>query len=81
MALTRKHFIVLADELASDKLFYKSEIEFEEKYDRMVKYCKSINSNFNSDRFRLHMLSQYEIKKDELKARAGGTIWKNSSHI
>ena len=72
--LTRKHFIVLADELASDKLFYKSEIEFDEKYNRMTAYCKSINKKFNADRFKSYMLKQYEIKKSELNARIGGSI-------
>ena len=77
--LHRKHFVVLAEELAHDKLYYRSEILFNEKYDRMIVYCKKSNKNFNPDRFKLHMLKQYEALKLELKdvknwGHIGGTI-------
>ena len=72
--LTRKHFKVLAEELAEDKLYYKSKILFDEKYNRIVVYCKSINKNFSPDRFYSYMLKHYETKKAELNKRVGGSI-------
>ena len=70
---SRKHFIVLAEELGEDKLYYRSDILFEEKYDRMVKYCRSINPRFCPDKFRICMLKHYNKKLAALSSRIGGT--------
>jgi len=48
--LTKKHFEVLADELAEDKIFY-NRLSYREKLNRMVKYCQSINPRFRLKTF------------------------------
>ena len=48
---TKKHFEVLADELAHDKFYYDSLIAYHEKLDRMIKYCQSSNDKFDVKKF------------------------------
>jgi len=45
MSLSKKDFIILADEMANDKLFF-SEIKFHEKLDRISAYLLKQNPRF-----------------------------------
>ena len=54
--LTKKHFEVLADELAEDKIFY-NRLSYREKLNRMVKYCQSINPRFRLKSFLSRILN------------------------
>ena len=41
--LTKKHIEALAVELAKDKIFYNSEIMWQEKHARLKDYCRQAN--------------------------------------
>ena len=47
--LTKKHLIVLADELAEDKIFYNSMIAWHEKYKRLKHLTSVLNQLMNID--------------------------------
>ena len=49
--LTKKHIEALAVELAKDKIFYNSEIMWQEKHARLKDYCRQANDNFNENKF------------------------------
>ena len=58
--MTKKHFIVLADELAHDKFYYDSMIAYHEKYARLTEYCSKANASFNLDWFNKRLNTTYE---------------------
>ena len=58
--MTKKHFEVLADELAQDKFFYDSSIAYHEKLDRMIKYCQASNDAFKVDDFTARIDKNYK---------------------
>ena len=58
--MTKKHFIVLADELAHDKFYYDSMIAYHEKYARLTEYCAKANSGFNLDWFNKRLNTTYQ---------------------
>ena len=49
--LTKKHIEALAVELAKDKIFYNSEIMWQEKHARLKDYCRKANEGFNENKF------------------------------
>ena len=49
--LTKKHIEALAVELAKDKIFYNSEIMWQEKHARLKDYCRQANDGFNENKF------------------------------
>ena len=49
--MTRKHFVMLAEELAQDKIYYKSIISYNEKLNRLCSYCANANPKFDKTRF------------------------------
>jgi len=72
--MTKKHFVVLAEELAGDKLFYTSAIQYHEKLERMIKYCEASNDRFDLKTFTAHIDKTYKnlcndlnVKKVEVK--------------
>mgnify|MGYP003145560952 FL=1 len=72
--MTRRHFIVLADELGVDKFYYKSEIVYHEKLERMIKYCQQSNARFNLDTFKARIDKSFNEIKAEASRTVGGTI-------
>ena len=58
--MTKKHFIVLADELAHDKFYYDSMIAYHEKYARLTEYCAKANSSFNLNDFNKRLNTTYK---------------------
>jgi len=58
--MTKKHFIVLADELAHDKFYYDSMIAYHEKYARLTEYCAKANASFNLEWFNKRLNTTYE---------------------
>ena len=72
--LTRQHFTMLADELAQDKVYYKSPLSYHEKLNRMVAYCQASNVNFNLATFRARINKTYDRLVKSLEKSAGGTI-------
>ena len=60
--MTKRHFIVLADELGADKFYYNSKIAYHEKLERMLKYCQEANAMFD------------DKTKVEASRTVGGTI-------
>ena len=58
--MTKKHFIVLADELAHDKFYYDSMIAYHEKYARLTEYCAKANASFNLEWFNNRLNTTYE---------------------
>ena len=72
--MTRRHFIVLADELGVDKFYYKSEIAYHEKLERMIKYCQLSNSRFNLHTFKDRIDKTFNETKAEASRTVGGTI-------
>jgi len=72
--MTRRHFIMLADELAHDKVYYKSPLSYHEKLNRMVAYCQASNADFNLATFRARINKTYDRLVKSLEKSAGGTI-------
>ena len=72
--MTRRHFIMLADELAHDKVYYKSPLSYHEKLNRMVAYCQASNANFNLASFKTRINKSYDKLIKSLEKSAGGTI-------
>lgn len=68
--LTKKHLIVLADELAEDKIFYNSMIAWHEKYKRLTDYCNSANERFDIKIFNKRIKSTYEIRCNKLGVKS-----------
>ena len=64
--MTKKHFVVLAEELAGDKIYYNSAIKYHEKLERMIKYCEASNEDFNTKTFTAHINKTYEALKIKL---------------
>ena len=58
--MTKKHFIVLADELAHDKFYYDSMIAYHEKYARLTEYCAKANSGFNLEWFNKSLNTSFD---------------------
>ena len=67
--MTKKHFVVLAEELAGDKLFYTSAIKYHEKLERMIKYCEASNDMFNLKTFTAHIDKTYKNLCNDLKVK------------
>jgi hypothetical protein len=67
--LTKKHLIVLADELAEDKIFYNSMIAWHEKYKRLTDYCNSANDRFDIKTFNKRIKSTYEHRCNKLDVK------------
>ena len=67
--MTKKHFVVLAEELAGDKLFYTSAIKFHEKLERMIKYCEASNDRFDLKVFIAHIDKTYKNLCDDLNVK------------
>jgi len=65
--MTKKHFVVLAEELAGDKLFYTSAIKFHEKLERMIRYCEASNDRFDLKVFTAHIDKTYKNLCADLK--------------
>ena len=72
--LTRQHFTMLADELAHDKVYYKSPLSYHEKLNRMVAYCQASNASFNLASFKTRINKSYDKLVKSLEKSAGGTI-------
>ena len=64
--MTKKNFVVLAEELAEDKIYYNSPIKYHEKLERMIKYCEASNEGFNTKNFTAHINKTYEALKIKL---------------
>ena len=64
--MTKKHFVVLAEELAEDKIYYNSAIKYHEKLERMIKYCEASNEGFNLGVFTAHINKTYDALKIKL---------------
>ena len=74
MALSRKDFILLAEELAQSKLYYKSPISYNEQLERLTAYCIKSNPRFDKTRFIAFINKTYKNLVKELEKKAGGTI-------
>ena len=73
MLLSRQHFVLLADELAEDKLNYNP-LAYHEKLKRMLDFCKVVNLKFKPKTFLTRITRTYEKLKSE-PFKIGGTIW------
>ena len=65
MSLSKKDFIILADEMANDKFFF-SEIKFHEKLDRMSAYLLKQNPRFKIKIFMDRINKTYKDTKNKL---------------
>ena len=74
MALSRKDFILLAEELAQSKLYYKSPISYNEQVERLTAYCIKSNPRFDKTRFIAFIDKTYKNLVKELNKKIGGTI-------
>jgi len=74
MALSRKDFILLAEELAQSKLYYKSPISYNEQLERLTAYCIKSNPRFDKTRFIAFINKTYKNLVKELEKKIGGTI-------
>ena len=72
--MTRRHFIMLAEELAHDKVYYNSPISYHEKLDRMIAYCQASNKDFNLTSFKTRISETYTRLINELGKKIGGTL-------
>ena len=72
--MTKRHFIVLADELGADKFWYKSEIAYHEKLERLISYCQKSNNGFSLDTFKARINLAFNKTKAEASRTVGGTI-------
>ena len=75
MALSRKDFILLAEELAQSKLYYKSPISYNEQLERLTAYCIKSNPRFDKTRFIAFINKTYKNLVKELEKKIGGSIW------
>ena len=75
MALSRKDFILLAEELAQSKLYYKSPISYNEQLERLTAYCIKSNPRFDKTRFIAFIDKTYKNLVKELDKKIGGSIW------
>jgi len=66
MSLSKKDFIILADEMANDKLFF-NEIMFHEKLDRMSAYLLKQNPRFKIEIFMDRINKTYKNITDKLE--------------
>ena len=73
--MTRKHFIMLAEELAHDRVYYNSPISYHEKLDRMIAYCQASNPKFNLKSFKAKLDKTYISLITKLGKKVGGSIW------
>ena len=73
--MTRRHFIILADELGTDKFYYKSEIAYHEKLERLINYCQKSNARFNLDTFKARIDKSFNETKAQAFITIGGTKW------
>ena len=74
MALSRKDFILLAEELAQSKLYYKSPISYNEQLERLTAYCIKSNPRFDKTRFIAFINKTYKNIVKELEKKIGGSI-------
>ena len=74
MALSKKDFILLAEELAQSKLYYKSPISYNEQLERLTAYCIKSNPRFDKTRFIAFIDKTYKNLVKELNKKIGGTI-------
>ena len=74
MALSRKDFILLAEELAQSKLYYKSPISYNEQLERLTAYCIKSNPKFDKTRFIAFIDKTYKNLVKELDKKIGGSI-------
>jgi len=74
MALSRKDFILLAEELAQSKLYYKSPISYNEQLERLTAYCIKSNPRFDKTRFIAFINKTYKNLVKELEKKVGGTV-------
>ena len=72
--MTKRHFIVLADELGTDKFYYNSKIAYHEKLERLISYCQQSNARFNLDTFKARIDLAFNKTKAEASRTVGGTI-------
>ena len=72
--MTRRHFIVLADELGADKFYYSSKIAYHEKLERLISYCQQSNTRFNLDTFKARIDKSFNETQIQALKTAGGTI-------
>jgi len=72
--MTRKHFVMLAEELAQDKIYYKSIISYNEKLNRLCSYCANANPKFDKTRFIAFIDKTYKKSVKDLNKKIGGTI-------
>ena len=72
--MTRKHFIMLAEELAHDRVYYNSPISYHEKLDRMIAYCQASNPKFNLKSFKAKLDKTYISLITKLGKKVGGSI-------
>ena len=73
--LSRKDFILLAEELAQSKLYYKSPISYNEQLERLTAYCIKSNPKFDKTRFIAFINKTYKNLVKELDKKIGGSIW------
>ena len=74
MALSKKDFILLAEELAQSKLYYKSPISYNEQVERLTAYCIKSNPRFDKTRFIAFIDKTYKNLVKELDKKIGGSI-------
>ena len=74
MVLSRKDFILLAEELAQSKLYYKSPISYNEQLERLTAYCIKSNPRFDKTRFIAFINKTYKNLVKELEKKIGGSI-------
>ena len=74
MTLSRKDFILLAEELAQSKLYYKSPISYNEQLERLTAYCIKSNPRFDKTRFIAFIDKTYKNLVKELEKKIGGSI-------
>ena len=74
MALSKKDFILLAEELAQSKLYYKSPISYNEQVERLTAYCIKSNPRFDKTRFIAFINKTYKNLVKELDKKIGGSI-------
>jgi hypothetical protein len=66
MSLSKKDFIILADEMANDKLFF-NKIMFHEKLDRMSAYLLKQNPRFKIGIFMDRINKTYKNTLDKME--------------
>ena len=71
--MTRRHFVMLAEELAHDKLYYTNPLSYHEKLNRMITYCQASNEKFNIKSFKAKIDSTYKGLVKNLEKNVGST--------